>query len=155
MHEVNEAHAPTQRGVFCSWGSNMHHTGVSLSMDGWISDTLTVSGVDLHPWDIPPTPTPTITTHTQAHVWASSFCSNTPRDPRDGSYLRATFWVCVCVCVLLPCVGSWFSQKRWITSSRLMSSGEKTTLTTSVWPVRPNGERQTGINQNLSCLHSL
>lgn len=125
---------------------------VGLSMDGWISDTLTLSGVDLHPWDLPPPQH----THTQAHVWASSFCSNTPCAPWERTYLRATLgFVCECMCALLPCVGSWFSQKCLSSSSRLMSWGENTTLTTSVWPVRPSGEAQICINLSKVTRHPL
>lgn len=121
----------------------MHHTGVYLH--GWL-DLRHISTV--WRWLTPMRPPPT--THTQAHVWASSFCSNTPSAPREGSYLSATFGF-VCMCMLLPCVGSWLSQKRLSSSSRLMSLREKTTLTTSVWPVRPKGESQTCINEKSSC----
>lgn len=130
---------------------NMHRTGGSLH--GWL-DLRHINTV--WRWLTPMRPPPPQHTHTQAHVWASSFCSNTPCAPWERTYLRATLgFVCECMCVLLPCVGSCFSQKCLSSSSRLMSWGENTTLTTSVWPVRPSGEAQICINLSKVTRHPL
>lgn len=64
-----------------------------VSMDGWISDTLTVSGVNLHPWDLPQH-----NAHVGTHVWASSFCSNTPLAPWVGLIWGRLLGLCKCVC---------------------------------------------------------
>lgn len=69
-------------------------TLVCLAMDGWISDTLTVSGVDLHPWDLPQH-----NAHAGTHVWASHFCSNTPRAPWVGLIWGRLSSLCDCMCV--------------------------------------------------------
>lgn len=138
VHTIDGLHG---RGRFCFSRGRACTTLVCLSTDGWISDTLTLSGVDLHPRDLPP-PHGTHR-HTSGHHPSALIHLVPPGG--FASYSRPAFGFFVRV--LLPCVGSWRSQKRWRSSSRPTSSGEKTTLTTSVCAVRPGGEAQSHESQ--------
>ena len=125
----------------CSWGLNMAHTGVSLH--GWLGlRHINTVWRWLTPMRPPPLPQRT-RRHTSGHHPSALIHPV----PLGTGLIWGRLLGFVCKCMLLPCVGSWLSQKCLSRSLKLMSLGEKTTLTTSVWPVIPEGESQ-------SCSHS-